>query len=404
MSDSNDLGSSITDSFTETTTKSWGSRIGESIKGVLFGLAFTIGACVLLFWNEGRAVQTERSLAEGRGLVVSADAARVDPANEGRLVHLNGEVKAGAQLRDADFNVTANALRLVRTVEMYQWKEESKSETRKTLGGGEETVTTYTYNLVWDDHRIDSSQFKRRDGHNNPPMRYQRAAMTARDATLGAYRPSDRVLALLPASQELSVDPAVVASLRGKVDGPVQVSDGKLYLGASPSEPKPGDLRITFRTVPNGPASFIGQQTGTDLFDYQTKAGDRLLMARSGLMSAPDMFKEAEDENRILTWIIRLVGVVVMFIGLLLVLRPLVVVADVVPFIGNILGAGAGLVAAVVTAVVAPLVIAIAWLWYRPLVSIIAIAIGLGVAFGLRTLAARKSAARVVQSAGTVSR
>lgn len=400
MSDSS---GGIGDSFTETTTKSWGSRIGESIKGILFGLAFTIGACVLLFWNEGRAVQTEQSLAEGRGLVVSVDTSRVDPANEGKLIHVSGEVKAGAPLRDADFNVSANALRLVRTVEMYQWKEESKSETRKTLGGGEETTTTYTYNLVWEDHRIDSSQFKRRDGHENPSMRFQRAASTARDATLGAFRPGAQVLSQLPAAQELRVDPAVAASLSGKIGGPVQVSDGRLYLGANPNEPKPGDLRITFRTVPNGPASFIGQQTGADFTEYQTKAGDRLLMARSGIMSAPDMFKAAEDENRILTWIVRLVGVVVMFVGLTLVLRPLVVVADVVPFIGNILGAGAALVAAVVTAVVAPLVIAIAWLWYRPVVSIVAIAIGLAAAFGLRMLAARKAASRRVQPAGTVT-
>ena len=28
----------MSDSFTEVTTKSWGSRLGESIKGVLFGL------------------------------------------------------------------------------------------------------------------------------------------------------------------------------------------------------------------------------------------------------------------------------------------------------------------------------------------------------------------------------
>jgi hypothetical protein len=404
MSDPGDIGSAITDSFTETTTKSWGSRIGESIKGVLFGLAFTVGACVLLFWNEGRAVQTERSLDEGRGLVVSVDASRVDPANQGKLVHVSGEVKAGAALRDADFNVTANALRLVRTVEMYQWKEESKSETRKTLGGGEETVTTYSYNLVWEDHRIDSSQFKRRDGHNNPTMRFQRASSAARDATLGAYRPGPQVLAQLPETQDLRVDAALASSLSGKVGGPVQASDGKLYLGANPNEPKPGDLRITFRTVPNGPASFIGQQSGADFTEFQTTAGDKLLMARSGIMLAPDMFKAAEDENRILTWIVRPVGVVVMFIGLTLILRPLVVVADVVPFIGNILGAGAALVAGVVTAVVAPLVIAIAWLWYRPVVSIIAIAIGLAVAFGLRTLAARKSAARTAQPAGTVTR
>ena len=291
-----DSGGGIVDSFTETTTKSWGSRIGESIKGVLFGLLFTIGSCVLLFWNEGRAVQTEKSLAEGRGLVVSADAARVDPANEGKLVHVNGEVKAGVTLRDAEFNVTANALRLVRTVEMYQWKEDSKSETRKTLGGGEETTTTYSYHLVWEDHRIDSSQFKRRDGHENPQMRYQRVASTARDATLGAYRPGAPVLSQLPASQELPVDPALAAALSGKVAGPVQVTDGKLYLGANPEEPKPGDLRVTFRTVPNGPASIIGEQSGTDFAEYQTKAGDRLLMARSGTMSAAGMFKDAQDE------------------------------------------------------------------------------------------------------------
>jgi hypothetical protein len=390
----------MSDSFTETTTKSWGSRIGESIKGVLFGIALTVGSCVLLFWNEGRAVQTERSLAEGRGLVIAADAARIDPANEGKLVHVSGEVKAGAPLRDADFNITANALRLVRTVEMYQWKEESKSETRKTLGGGEETTTTYTYNLVWEDHRIDSSQFKRRDGHENPPMRYQRLAATAGDATLGAFRPGAAVLSQLSASQELRVDAAAAAALSGKVSGPVQASDGKLYLGANPSDPKAGDLRITFRTMPNGPVSLIGRQTGADFTEYQTQAGDKLLMARSGLMSAPEMFKAAEQENRILTWVVRLVGVIIMFLGLVLILKPLVAVADVVPFIGSILGAGAALVAAVLTAVVAPLVIAFAWLWYRPLVSAIAVAIGLAVAYAFRRLAMRKSLSQPAQTLG----
>jgi hypothetical protein len=355
---------------------------------------------VLLFWNEGRAVQTERSLAEGRGLVIAADAARIDPANEGKLVHVSGEVKAGAPLRDADFNITANALRLVRTVEMYQWKEESKSETRKTLGGGEETTTTYTYNLVWEDHRIDSSQFKRRDGHENPPMRYQRLAATAGDATLGAFRPGAAVLSQLSASQELRVDAAAAAALSGKVSGPVQASDGKLYLGANPSDPKAGDLRITFRTMPNGPVSLIGRQTGADFTEYQTQAGDKLLMARSGLMSAPEMFKAAEQENRILTWVVRLVGVIIMFLGLVLILKPLVAVADVVPFIGSILGAGAALVAAVLTAVVAPLVIAFAWLWYRPLVSAIAVAIGLAVAYAFRRLAMRKSLSQPAQTLG----
>ena len=81
--------SNVGNIFTERTHKSWFSRIGNSIFAVLFGLFLLVGSSVLLFWNEGQAVQTERSLTEGRGLVIDVDAARVDPANDGKLIHVN---------------------------------------------------------------------------------------------------------------------------------------------------------------------------------------------------------------------------------------------------------------------------------------------------------------------------
>jgi hypothetical protein len=172
------------------------------------------------------------------------------------------------------------------------------------------------------------------------------------------------------------------------------VTDGRIYLGVDPGQPRTGDHRISFSTVPNGPASFIGRQSGADFVEYQTTSGDRLLMARSGLMSAPEMFKIAEDENRMLTWILRAVGVFAMFIGFALVLMPLSVIADFVPLIGSIVGAGAFLVALVCTFVLAPALIAVAWLWYRPLISIAVLVAGLGAAFGFRMLAARRTPAR----------
>jgi hypothetical protein len=387
------------DSFTETTHTSWLSRIGDSIKGVLAGLILIVVAGVLLFWNEGRAVQTAQSLAEGSGLVVDVDPGRVDASNEGKLVHVSGDIKTATGVRDAEFGVTANGLRLERTVDMYQWKEETHSETRKNLGGSEETVTTYNYVREWSGTRNDSSKFRRPDGHNNPEMRYRRAAVVARDATLGAFRPGALVLSQLPAEQEVSVEPAMATALRGRVSGPVQVVDGRFYLGADAGAPRVGDLRISFSMAPQGPVSVVGQQTSSDFAEYQTKAGDRLLMVKPGTVSAAAMFKSALDENRILTWILRLVGAVVMCIGFVLILRPLVVVADVVPLIGSILGAGAGLVALVCTAVLAPLIIAIAWFWYRPLVSLIALAVGAVLAFGFKTLAARRARGAVKAAA-----
>jgi hypothetical protein len=146
----NDVSDSLrTDSFTETTHQSWLSRLGQSVVGMLIGLALIIGATILVFWNEGRAVQTARSLTEGEGLVIDGDQATVDPANEGKLIHISGELATKVPLTDPEFGISTPAARLVRTVEVYQWKEESRTETRKNLGGSEDKVTTYTYTLVW---------------------------------------------------------------------------------------------------------------------------------------------------------------------------------------------------------------------------------------------------------------
>ena len=120
--------------------------------------------------------------------------------------------------------------------------------------------------------------------------------------------------------------------------------DGVFYLGADAAQPRIGDLRISYTVTPAGPVSIVGRQSGVDFAPYQTQAGDRLLMVKPGTISAADMFKEANREAAILTWVLRFIGALVMFVGFALMLNPLVVVADVVPFIGNVLGAGASLV------------------------------------------------------------
>src|SRR5215467_8408303 len=193
----------MSDTYTETTQKGWTTRIGESIKGVVTGFVLVALSGFGLFWNEGRAVQTEKSLAEGAALVITVDASRVDPANEGKLVHVTGEMKAGIKPSDPEFGVSAEGLRLVRTAEMYQWKEEKKTETRKNVGGGEETVTTYSYVQGWSESPIDSRDFRVPDGHSNPPMRYRSAQFAAGEVTLGAFRPGEPIVRQLPATRQV---------------------------------------------------------------------------------------------------------------------------------------------------------------------------------------------------------
>jgi hypothetical protein len=384
----------MSDTYTETTSKGWTSRIGDSFKGILLGIVLIAGSCIGLFWNEGRSVQTAKSLVEGASLAIDIDPARINPANEGKLIHVTGNIKAGSEPRDAEFGVAAAGLRLLRTVEMYQWEEEQKTETRKNTGGSEEKVTTYSYVRGWSKTPVDSSKFKVTDGHGNPAMRYRAADFVGGDVTLGAFRPGRQIVERLPASQELRVTQAEAEVLRARLNRPVQANDGKFYLGADPSQPQIGDMRISYTLTPAGVVSITGRQSGSDIAKYQTHAGDPLLMVEPGTLSATEMFQQAQRANVGMTWLIRAFGALVMFIGFSLILNPLVVVADVVPLIGNILGAGTWLVSLIATVVIAPLVIAIAWLWYRPLVSLAVIAAAVAIAILLRTHAVRKAAAR----------
>ena len=124
---------------------SWGSRLGGSLKGIFVGFVLVGAGIVLLFLNEGRAVKRAKALDPGSAAVVSVAAASVDPANEGKLVHLTGTATTDEILMDPEFAISAQALHLRRNVEMYQWEQTSESKTEKKVGGGTETTTTYSY-------------------------------------------------------------------------------------------------------------------------------------------------------------------------------------------------------------------------------------------------------------------
>src|SRR3990172_9066084 len=111
-------------SYTEISRKSWGSRLQESIKSVLFGIVLFVAAFPVLFWNEGRAVRRAKSLEEGASVVITVPADSVDTANERKLVHMTGETTTTETLSDPDFGISASVIKLERRVQMYQWEEE----------------------------------------------------------------------------------------------------------------------------------------------------------------------------------------------------------------------------------------------------------------------------------------
>lgn len=384
----------MNDQITQTTHTSWFSRLGGALSGVLVGFVMVLICVGVLFWNEGRAVKTAKGLKEGAASVVSVSADRVDPANEGKLVHVSGPSSVTAPLVDADFGVSATGLRLARKVEMYQWRETSRSETRTRLGGGQETVTTYSYEKVWSPSAEDSSAFNQPAGHQNPRLDVEGTEVLARDAKLGAFRLDEGLVARVGGGTALSLTPDLLPRVReaaGRLRRHVAISDNQILLSAQPAsnavqgapapEPTVGDLKITYQLVPAGEVSVAARQDRDGFGPYSARNGETLLLVSTGRVAASEMFKGAQDANAMMTWALRGGGLVLLMVGFGLILAPLAVVADVLPIAGTVVRMGTGLVGFVLALLVASAVIALAWFAFRPLLTVGILVVGGGVAF-----------------------
>ena len=358
-------------SVTVSSNQSWFSRLAQSAKSVLVGLIFFVASFPLLFWNEGRAVRTAKSLAEGASAVVSVGSDRVDPGNEGKLVHTSGAVATDEPVVDGEVGVEAQAVKLIRTVEIYQWKEKESSETQKKIGGGSETVTTYTYDLAWSEDPIDSAAFAEESGHQNvgdlPLLSTTIAAATVH---LGAFELSPEQIDGLDEPEPLRVDQASTLELAGDPRGSLALADGGYYLGADPASPAVGDVRVRYEVVRPATVSVVGVQVANSFAAFQAEAGDSVLLVDEGTHTAAEMFQAAVEANKLLTWVLRVAGWLLMFFGLLMIFKPIAVFADVLPLLGNMLGAGLGIFSFFIASGLSLVTIAIAWLAYRPLLGI----------------------------------
>lgn len=155
------------------------------------------------------------------------------------------------------------------------------------------------------------------------------------------------------------------------------VVDGVIFVGKDPLKPMIGDIRVSFEGVPEQKITVVARQSMGSFEPYPTKTG-AIDLLQKGTVSVENMFGTAEGANGIVKWIIRIVGIVLMFYGFKLVFNPLVVIGDVVPFIGSVLNVGTGIVSFVLTLALSLFIISIAWLFYRPLIAVPLLGISAG--------------------------
>ena len=426
--------------YKEVTTTGYGTRVGNSFKAIGSGILLFLAGTALLWWNEGRAVKTEKMLDEaGSAYVEMENPNKKDASLEGELICGTALATTEDSLIDNEFGIGAKAIALTRKVEYYQWVEHVKETKKDKLGGSEEVTREYTYSKSWVSSPVQSSEFKD-PAYQNKNMvltTVEDAEQYAENVSWGAYKLNeslihsirsnealdltiaedmlnqfdkntqaayerfygvqkkdqqptqqpnqptaipDSIKAQLPDSTKAkldslqaindSINKAMEAAQNKKDKEYVHVANNILYFGRVPGSPEVGDVRVTFEKVVPAKVTVMAVVDGDTFKPFKAKNGKRFQTLVMGKKSGDEIIEAEKEANNMFLWILRIVGILMVIGGLKGIFGFIEMILKVVPFIAGIFGWGVGIVCTVVGVVWSLIVIAIAWLFYRPLLGI----------------------------------
>lgn len=392
--------------YQEVTKTSYGQNIGNSFKGIFTGILLVIAGTIAIFWNENRAIKTYKAINRTQDVCVEMpDINTVSADMNGKVVHATGIATTTETLTDSDFGVNVNAIALERKVEYYQWVEHSKSESKDKLGGGTETTTTYTYTKEWVS-RPETGSFKDPNQETNTILlEIPEQDQLAENVTFGAYnlgKFAGSISGNEPA--EIAMDSALLASLNGLIKqrlglpdtinaNYVTVNGNTVYIGASPAMPAIGDARVTITYVPNNQEiSLIAEVNGNTFASHVDKNGKEVSSLVMGNKTADQMFESLKESNKMWTWIIRIIILLVIIGGFKSMVSIVPTLLKVLPFLGKGVGSILGFVCTILGFIWTLIFTAIAWIAVRPVlgISLLVVVVGLIVWLTMRSKKAEK--------------
>jgi len=345
--------------------------MGRSITGVLVGILMFFGSFAVLWWNEGR-----QDLSEFVAQAVAVDAAA--PGADQELVKTTAALSVAQPAADPEYLTPGDWLVLARKAQMFAWVEEKQTTTTKR-GTQEVEETTYNYKTEWTADPQPASAFYEPGGHENPGMTVQSAEFRAAGVRIGAITvPFDQ--ADYRGVQDLQITPQMLL-----MPAAYEAAGNMLYLRqGSAAAPSVGDQRLAYSFVPTqGQFTAVGGYAAGSLKPYIYEGSETFLMLAPGTAEALQALLHGEHVTT--TWILRIVGFLLMWFGLAAIFAPLTTLLSFIPLIG---GMGRGLVSlvmGVVALVLTALTIILAKLfWLLLILAVIGIVVMLVIGLSRR--------------------
>ena len=325
--------------------------------GIFGGIICILLATIILFYNEGRAVDTQKVINIAKKELIEVSPSTVDPNNEGKLIVTSGQINLlNDMVYDSEFNVSMKTGKLTRVVEMYQWTERCEDDSNGT--------ETCTYTKKWSSDIIDDRNFE--TGHNNPDtMPYESKTFIMDNVKLGAFKLNDNLLNQLSTKTEFKELSEDVANSKN-----LNIKDGAYT--TYKETPEVGDVRISFLYNDAKDITIMGVQRADSFEEFKTEKNDYTILAlEEKILSGNEFTELLTSQNKTMTWIFRLVGTILMIAGVASILSIIKYLASYIPFLGKFVMNAIGLISILVGLALSLVIIAISWFVVRPVLSII---------------------------------
>ena len=390
-------------------------KIEGGIMNFLSGTKGGIGAGFLMFFfmtyflviNERNYKMTLDAIKEAGSVVVTADdVSRVDAELEGKLIYGVSKTQTGEIVTDELFDVAVNAIKIIRKVQYYQWVEIKHMEEWEDSDGETQRKITYSYEKQWTDEPVNSAKFIDSKYHssNHVINEIKNMEKYADVVNWGAYELPEflKNVADGVAPIEIKLSEAtkekwnrtleqVAAKYTSQAISGVKseyihlIRINTVHLGVDPAVPLIGDIRVEISYIPPGrDMSIIAQTQGNTFTEYTARNGKTFFSARSGVVSLEKMLEEESDNSSNMAWAIRIMGILCIMFSLRLIFKPISSLLSKIPLLGSVVNGGIKFICTMLGLAWSCIVIAIAWLFYRPLIGLAILAVAIAIIWMLK--------------------
>ena len=271
------------------------------------GLSLLFLAVVVLWLNEGAM-----DVAKVARSSISLSSDQVEARTGRRLVSVTGQLSTDERIGDPQFLRSGPYIKLVRKVEMFSWEEKRDNK-------------NYLYEKAWLTQPADARRFHDKRGHENPPLPLNTASYLTPMAKIGAFTIDPLMMAFpAPTALLLASDQVILgrnAALAGKY---------YIFMGAGTyKKPRIGDVRISFLAISASlEVTAFGKKQNDMLAPfvtieykfYKSFRGDR-----------DQAISQMPAEHKVRLWLLRLLGFLIMWLGLSRFTRPVELLAKARP-------------------------------------------------------------------------